>query len=233
ARRDARARLAAAGLLGRQAVLRPPRCPLRVGVVAPPGKGLEDFLEVLGRSPWAWTVRVVTVTTEGPDAPPSIAAAIARLRRADLVVVTRGGGSAAVAAYDSFEVCRAVCASPAPVIVAVGHSSDASLADECAFASAATPTAAGEVCVALLERADAAVGDVVGDIVARGRACLERALRELTDAEKAVSSRAGQASERAARAARAAAERSRRTTRLALVAVAVLAVAVIVMLVSR
>jgi exodeoxyribonuclease VII large subunit len=175
-------------------------------------------------------VRVASVASEGPDAPASISAAIAGLRRADLVVVTRGGGSGAVAAYDSFEVCQAVCASPSPVVVAVGHSSDASLADECAFASAATPTAAGELCVGLLGRADAAVGDAVDDIVASSRACLDRALADLTDVETAVSSCAAQISGGAARAA---ADRSRRHTRLALVAVVVLAVAVIAMLVTR
>ena len=51
ARRQVRARLAAAGLMGRQRQLRTNVCPLRVGVVAPAGQGLADFVGVLQASP--------------------------------------------------------------------------------------------------------------------------------------------------------------------------------------
>lgn len=133
ARREVWTRLAAAGLLELQRALRPALCPVRVGVVAPAGQGLEDFVSVLERTPWEWQLRVLAVASEGPAAPAEIAHAVASLTSVDLVVVTRGGGSGVTAAYDSFEVAAAVCSCPVPVLMAVGHSSDASVADDCAL----------------------------------------------------------------------------------------------------
>jgi exodeoxyribonuclease VII large subunit len=213
ARRQVRARLAAAGLLELQRALRPVHCPLRVGVVAPAGQGLEDFMRVLERTPWAWQLRVLTVATEGPAAPAEIARAVEALGRADVVVVTRGGGAGVTAAYDSLEVATAICSCPVPVVMAVGHSSDASLADDCAWRAVSTPTAAGELCAQLVERADQALSDLGRELVVRSRASLERAERDLAGAE--------------------AAQRSSRNARLAVLVAVALAVVIVLLVLLR
>ena len=227
ARRQVRARLAAEGLAGRQAALRPSACPLRVVVVAPPGRGLEDFVAVLAASPWAWQVEVVSVPSEGVAAPTAIAAAIGSAGRAELIVVTRGGGAGVTAAYDAFEVAAAVCASAAPVVVAVGHSVDASVADEMAWRSLATPTAAGKMCVELVEHADRFLVEAARGIVTAGRACLDHNEEELDALEAALRARAATVARDVALA------RWRRTARVAVLTAAVLAAMVLCLLLMR
>lgn len=221
ARREVRARLAATDLAGRQATLSPVLCPLRVSVVAPPGRGLEDLVAVLAASPWAWTVTVAALPSEGETAPAAIAAA------ADLIVVTRGGGAGVTTAYDTFEVASAVCALAVPVVVAIGHSADASVSDEMAWRSVATPTAANELCVELLEHAERTLLEATRDVVACGRACLDHDEAELAAVEAAVAARAATVTGKAAALAVA---RSKRTALLALVAAVILAIAVILLI---
>jgi exodeoxyribonuclease VII large subunit len=233
ARRQVRARLAAAGLMGRQRQLRTNVCPLRVGVVAPAGQGLADFVGVLQASPWAWRVRVVTVASEGPAAPAGIAGAIADLARADLVVVARGGGAGVTAAYDTYEVAAAVCTSAVPVVMAVGHHDDASVADTCAFRSVSTPTAAGEFCCELLRAADAQVAAIGRQVVDAGRHRLETAARDVAAVESAIAAERGRLLAARAHAARLAAARSARRARWAVVAAAVLAVIVLFLILAR
>ena len=231
ARREVRAALAAAGLTGRQAALRPVACPLRVAVVAPSGRGLEDFVAVLTASPWAWQVRLTAVPSEGNSAPAAIAAALRSAGSAgwagwaDLIVVTRGGGAGTTTAYDAFEVAAAVCVSAVPVIMAVGHFVDESVADEMAWATAATPTAAGVVCVELLAGAERCLLDAAGAIIACARVCLDHDEAELEAVESVIATRA------ATVAGQAAVDRWRRIARLAAVTAVVLAVLVVVLLI--
>lgn len=195
-------------------------------------------MAVLERTPWAWQLRVLAVASEGPAAPAEIAHAVASLACVDLVVVTRGGGSGVTAAYDSFEVAAAVCSCPVPVLVAVGHSRDASVADDCAFRTVSTPTAAGEFCAQLVERADIALSELGRDLVVRGRACLERAERDLAGAESAIAAGWGQLAAAkearvAADSARAAAQRSARNARLAVLLAVALAVVIVLLVLAR
>jgi exodeoxyribonuclease VII large subunit len=233
ARRDVRNRLSAEGLLGRQRLLEPAPCPLRVGVVAPAGQGLADLVRVLEATPWAWQVRVVTVASEGPSAPGEIARAITGLGRADLVVVTRGGGAGVTVAYDTYEVAAAVCACPAPVIVAVGHSSDASVADDCARWAVATPTAAGELCAQLVEGADTTIVDLGREIVGQSRRRLQDADREVAAVESSIADSRARLDAALVREERSAAARSARRARLAVLAAVILAVVALVLVLTR
>ncbi len=236
ARQASRAALAKAGLLCAQQSLAMPPVPLELGVVAPAGQGLGDLLGRLEATPWAWRVWVATTPSEGPGAPGAISAALEALGGCDAVILARGGGAGATTAYDSDQVARAVCSCRAPVMVAVGHTSDRSLADECAFVSVPTPTAAADRLAAYVAAADAALAGEGAAVASVARAVLAKAGSALDAEGKAIDATQAQVME--AIAARSEAEsarlRTRRTRHLAMVAVGValvlLAVLVVVLM---
>lgn len=186
ARRVVRKALTSAGLIEAQRSLVMDPVPLELVVVAPAGQGLGDLLGRLNESPWAWRLRVITAASEGPDAPLSIAAAVRAGGHCDVVILTRGGGAGATTAYDSDEVCRAVCSCPIPVMVAVGHTSDRSLADECAFATLPTPTAAAADLIARLEAADQALVSEARAAVNAAGVALSRARSDIEAEWRAI-----------------------------------------------
>jgi len=149
-----RSSLVAQGQLERQHSLAIADLPLRVLVAGPAGQGTDDVCSVLSRSPYAFAVTPALASIETDRGPQLLAEAIGRGAGHDVIVVARGGGAMIHGPFDSEWVCRAICASPVPVVVAVGHTSDQTLADECAWRSVATPTAAGELLVGILEAAE-------------------------------------------------------------------------------
>jgi exodeoxyribonuclease VII large subunit len=148
--RKLRARLAAEGLFDPARKRSLPRFPRLVAVVtSPTGAALRDFWEVVRRR-WQGT-RIVVIPTrvQGVGAAGEIARAIhtaARLSPApDVVLVTRGGGSLEdLWCFNDESVVRAICALPMPVVSAVGHEIDVTLADLAADVRALTPSEAGE-----------------------------------------------------------------------------------------
>ena len=126
-----------------------PRFPQRIGVVtSPTGAALQDILSVLRRrAPW---VRVLLSGTrvQGEGASQEIAAALDALAESgqvDVILVGRGGGSREdLWAFNEEPVVRAIARSPVPVISAVGHETDVTLADLVADLRAPTPSAAAE-----------------------------------------------------------------------------------------
>ena len=126
-----------------------PRHPATVGVVTSPvGAALHDILEVLGkRAPWTEVV-FSPARVQGEGAAQEIARAIrlfARANVADVLIVGRGGGSTEdLWAFNEEQVARAIAASPIPVISAVGHEVDVTIADLVADVRAPTPSAAAE-----------------------------------------------------------------------------------------
>ncbi|MFQ5535894.1 MAG: exodeoxyribonuclease VII large subunit [Gemmatimonadota bacterium] len=145
-----RAKLEAEGLLEAERKRPIPRFPATVGVVtSPTGAALRDILHVLERrAPW---VRVVLAGSrvQGEGSAKEIAAALERLGRSglcDVIIVGRGGGSLEdLWAFNEEPVARAVAASPVPVVSAVGHEVDVTIADLVADLRAPTPSAAAEV----------------------------------------------------------------------------------------
>jgi exodeoxyribonuclease VII large subunit len=134
------------GLAYRQRGLATPVAPLRVGIVTPGGQGWEDFVARMRMTPWAWDLRVFFSPSEGPRAAESVGRAVRTLSaQIDVLVITRGGGSGATAAYDSPSVALSVCQSSCPVIVAVGHASDTTVAEQVAWRRESTPTAAAVI----------------------------------------------------------------------------------------
>lgn len=129
-----------------------PRYPRRVGVVTSPvGAAVHDVIRVIEqRAPWC-TVVLSPARVQGDGAEHEIADALARLGEhgaVDVIIVGRGGGSVEdLWAFNREEVARAIAASPVPVVSAVGHETDVTIADLVADRRAATPSAAAEQAV--------------------------------------------------------------------------------------
>ncbi|MFC5526204.1 exodeoxyribonuclease VII large subunit [Rhodanobacter ginsengisoli] len=147
-----KARLDAEGLFepGRKRAL--PRFARRIGVItSATGAAVRDVLSVLTRRWPLADVEVLPVPVQGREAPPAI---VSMLRKAsasgryDVLLLTRGGGSLEdLWAFNEEAVARAIHASAVPVVSAVGHEIDFSIADFVADLRAPTPSAAAELLV--------------------------------------------------------------------------------------
>jgi exodeoxyribonuclease VII large subunit len=129
-----------------------PPYPETIGVVtSQTGAAIRDILQVLGRRFPGVRVVLRPALVQGEGAAEDIARGIEELNACggmDLLIVGRGGGSPEdLAAFNTEVVVRAVRGSDAPVISAVGHEVDVSLADLAADCRAPTPSAAAELAV--------------------------------------------------------------------------------------
>jgi exodeoxyribonuclease VII large subunit len=145
-------RLEAEGLFATERKRPLPRFPRLVGVVtALRGAVVHDIRRVLADRWPAAHVLVRPVRVQGADAAADVAAGIAELTRfpgVEVVIVGRGGGSLEdLYAFNTEAVARAIVASPVPIISAVGHEIDVTIADYAADVRAPTPTAAGALAV--------------------------------------------------------------------------------------
>jgi exodeoxyribonuclease VII large subunit len=129
-----------------------PRFPKCIGVItSPTGAAVRDIVITLQRRFPQVAIVIYPVLVQGKGAAPSIVKAIGALNamgEADVLIVGRGGGSLEeLWAFNEEEVARAISASRIPVISAVGHETDFTIADFAADLRAATPTAAAELAV--------------------------------------------------------------------------------------
>jgi exodeoxyribonuclease VII large subunit len=129
-----------------------PRFPARVGVITSlTGAALQDIRSVLERRAPSLEVIVLPVRVQGPGASEEIAAAVGvmnRLADIDVLIVGRGGGSLEdLWPFNEEVVARAIAASAIPVISAVGHEIDFSIADFVADLRAPTPSVAAELVI--------------------------------------------------------------------------------------
>lgn len=148
----ARGRLQADGLLD-PARKRPlPPYPSCVGVVTSiEGAAVRDIVSVIRRrAPWT-DILVYPARVQGDGAAASIVRALrvaARARRTDVLIVGRGGGSVEdLSAFNDERLARTLADLPMPVIAAVGHETDVTLAELVADRRAPTPSAAAELAV--------------------------------------------------------------------------------------
>jgi exodeoxyribonuclease VII large subunit len=145
-------KLAAEGLFETSRKRQLPRFPKKVGVVtSPTGAVFHDIQNVLERRyPLAELVLSPTVV-QGPEAAPKIAAALELLDReggCDVIIIGRGGGSMEdLWPFNEEVVARAIYACKTPVVSAVGHETDETIADYVADVRAPTPSAAAELVV--------------------------------------------------------------------------------------
>jgi exodeoxyribonuclease VII large subunit len=143
-------RLKAEGLLDAARKRPLPAFPHAVGILtSPTGAVIRDFLNIVNRRHAGLSIFLYPVTVQGESAPEEIEAAIESLNRAgivDLIVIARGGGSLEdMAAFNSERVARAIASSALPVVSAVGHETDFTIADFTADLRAPTPSAAAEL----------------------------------------------------------------------------------------
>ena len=133
-----------------------PRYPQRIGLVtSPTGAAIRDVLHVIGRRNPALEIILAPARVQGDGAAKEIAEAIRTLNEfnqqpatgnLELILVTRGGGSLEdLWAFNEEPVARAIFVSALPIVSAVGHEIDFTIADFVADFRAATPSAAAEI----------------------------------------------------------------------------------------
>jgi exodeoxyribonuclease VII large subunit len=172
-------RLAAEGLFDAARKRPLPVLPRAIGIVTSiDGAALRDILQVLGRRHPNLHIVIRPTRVQGDGAAADIAAAlsaIASVPGVDAVIVGRGGGSIEdLWAFNEEQVARAIAASPVPVISAVGHEVDVTIADFAADVRAPTPSAAAELVVARKEEFGARI-DRLGERLRAGvRGRIER-----------------------------------------------------------
>jgi len=188
-------------------------------VTSPTGAAIRDFLEVLRRRWRGVDVTVVPVRVQGEGAAAEIAEAIHLVNRfrtpVDVLVVTRGGGSLEdLWSFNEEAVARAIFASRVPVVSAVGHEIDVTVADLVADVRALTPSEAAERLVPAadelalhLRQINARLFAVVRGRLRDGRARLEglasrREFRRPMERIREMARRLDELHARAARAAR-------------------------------
>lgn len=143
-------RLKAEGLFDASRKRPLPAFPRTVGIVtSPTGAVIRDFLNIAGRRHSGLSVLLFPVSVQGESAPAEVESAINELNTAglvDVIVLARGGGSLEdLAAFNSERVARAIAASRLPVVSAIGHETDFTIADFVADLRAPTPSAAAEL----------------------------------------------------------------------------------------
>jgi exodeoxyribonuclease VII large subunit len=175
-------RLGAEGLFDAERKRPLPMLPRTIGVVtSPTGSVIRDILHRLADR-FPTHVMVWPVIVQGKGSAEQVAAALrgfgaieagGAMARPDVLIVARGGGSIEdLWGFNEEVVARAIAGSPIPVISAVGHETDTTLADFAADRRAPTPTAAAEMAVPV--RAELAAW--IGELGQRQRSAMKRAI---------------------------------------------------------
>ena len=147
-----KAKLSAEGLFDASHKRALPSLPRRIGVItSPTGAAIRDVVSVLSRRFPMVDVEIFPVPVQGKEAPAAIVKAInaaSAAKRHDVLLLTRGGGSLEdLWAFNDETIVRAMRASSIPIVSAVGHEIDFTLADFAADVRAPTPSAAAEILV--------------------------------------------------------------------------------------
>jgi len=137
-----------------------PFLPRVIGIAtSPTGAALQDMLTVIRRRFPRAQILLAPVVVQGAEAPPSIVRALQYLGavpEVDVIILGRGGGSIEeLWAFNDERVARAIYACPKPVVSAVGHETDFTIADFVADLRAPTPSAAAEAVVPVLNELEA------------------------------------------------------------------------------
>lgn len=156
-----------------------PSLPRKIGIVTSlDGAALRDILKVLGRRHPNAHLVIRPTRVQGDGAAAEVAAAlraIANVPGVDVVIVGRGGGSIEdLQAFNQEPVARAIFNSPVPIVSAVGHETDITIADFVADLRAPTPSAAAEMVVTAKDEFCARIARLTDRVGAAARADLQR-----------------------------------------------------------
>lgn len=156
-----------------------PALPGKIGIVTSlDGAALKDIIKVLSRRHPNAHLVIRPVRVQGDGAAEDITKALKAITRVpgiDVVIIGRGGGSIEdLWAFNEEVLARAIVASPVPIISAVGHEVDVTIADFVADLRAPTPSAAAEMVVTAKEEASARIDRLQGRLDAAMRAGIQR-----------------------------------------------------------
>jgi exodeoxyribonuclease VII large subunit len=174
-----------------QARKRPlPRWPRRIGLcTSPTGAAVKDVLRIAGRRGRV-RISISPCQVQGDGSARSVIAALKLVERQpgiDVIIIGRGGGSAEdLAAFNDEELARAIVACPVPVVSAVGHEVDVTIADYAADARAATPSMAAELVVPLIEEAEQRHREMHTRLLRAGKRSLGDARQRLDGADQRI-----------------------------------------------
>lgn len=158
-----KAKLADAGMFDEMHKRKPPVYPKKIGVItSAEGAVFHDIVNVVGRRYPVCEIVLYPALVQGENAPEAISKAIIKAGSSggcDVLIVARGGGSFEdLNAFNAEKVAYAIYNSTVPVISAVGHETDYTIADFVADLRAPTPSAAAELAVPPLEQIKANLG---------------------------------------------------------------------------
>jgi exodeoxyribonuclease VII large subunit len=179
-----RDRLQREGLFDRQK--KPlPQFPHCIGIVTSPhGAALRDIVNVVRRRHARLNLLIYPAPMQGSGCAPAVAAGVRwfnrNRERVDLVILTRGGGSIEdLAGFNDEALARAIAASELPIVSAIGHEIDHTIADFVADLRAATPSAAAELVTAAQHRIEERVAALEKRVHRAGHWHLMRARQRL------------------------------------------------------
>ncbi len=174
-------RLAAEGLFEAERKRTLPAFPRCVGVITSPnGAVLRDIVTAVRRRHARLNLLVYPASMQGPHCAASVVRALRWFDRnqesVDLIVIARGGGSAEdLAGFNDEALARAIAASELPVVSAIGHETDFTIADFVADLRAPTPSAAAELVTQALHRVELRLDQLDRAVLRAGRFHLLRA----------------------------------------------------------
>ena len=161
-----KAKLAAEGLFDQSRKKPIPMLPRSIGIVTSPrGAAIHDILNVLRRRHAEARLLIYPVQVQGETAPSEVASGIRyfnKTHKVDVIMIARGGGSLEdLAAFNNEGLARVIAASELPVISAVGHETDFTIADFVADLRAPTPSAAAEMVISARRELESHIGSLI------------------------------------------------------------------------
>lgn len=161
-----------------------PRLPQIIGLITAAGsRAYSDFCHQLESLGVAMQVHFRPTPMQGEDVLQEVPSAINQLSYCDVIVITRGGGSASdLRWFDSEEVAMAIVNASVPVVAAIGHHDDVCVAEEICYLRQKTPTAAADYIWGLQQRAVAYLDNLATNLAD----CLARLLNQVNERYRQV-----------------------------------------------
>jgi exodeoxyribonuclease VII large subunit len=160
-----KAKLAAEGLFEQSRKRSIPILPRSIGVITSPrGAAIHDMLNVLRRRHATARLLIYPAQVQGESAAGEVASGIRYFNKSgkvDVIVIARGGGSLEdLAAFNNEALARVIAASELPIISAIGHETDFTIADFVSDMRAATPSAAAEMVISARQQLEEQIGSL-------------------------------------------------------------------------